>query len=162
MTETQYRQLMKEIIQEAVNSSKDGIGGPFGAAIVKGDEVICIATNRVLADNDPTAHAEVTAIREACKKLGTHDLSGCILLATGEPCPMCLSATIWANIDKVYYCNTSAAASDIGFRDDFIYEYITDYSQGDHDSSVLDVMQLFVHEGSKLYTDYSSNNRKMY
>lgn len=162
MNDKDLRNLMREVIKETAKSANEGIGGPFGAAVVKNGEVICIATNRVLADGDPTAHAEVTAIREACKKLGTHDLKGCMLLATGEPCPMCLSAIIWANIDKVYYCNSSAAASEIGFRDDFIYDYITDYSVGDHDSSVLDVMQVFVHEGAKLYADYSDNNRKMY
>jgi len=97
-------------------------GGPFGAIIVKDGKMIAEACNQVLKKHDPTAHAEVLAIRKACKKLKTHDLSGCVLYTSCEPCPMCLSASIWANIKEIYYGNTKKDADEIGFRDDFIYQ----------------------------------------
>lgn len=109
----------------AMNSSKNGIGGPFGACITKvvdGEEkVIAVATNSVLAECDPTAHAEVNAIRFAGQALGTHDLSGCTLYTTCYPCPMCMSAAIWANIDKIVYGCTQKDADEIGFRDENMY-----------------------------------------
>lgn len=97
-------------------------GGPFGAIIVKNGKIVAQAHNQVLKKKDPTAHAEILAIRKACKKLHTYDLTGCVLYTSCEPCPMCLSATIWANIKEVYYGNTRKDAAEIGFRDDFIYD----------------------------------------
>ena len=117
-------------IQKAIEESKINMennykkGGPFGAVIVKDGEIISSAHNTVIESNDPTAHAEVNAIRKACEKLKTHDLSGCILYTSAEPCPMCLSAIIWSNIKIVYYANTKKDADEIGFRDDMIYEYL--------------------------------------
>ena len=111
-------------IEEARKTMNQNIGGPFGAVIVKDNKVIAVASNTVLGSHDPTAHAEVNAIRKAGQVLGTHDLSGCVLYATGYPCPMCLSAIIWANIKEVYYGTDLKEAEDIGFRDDFIYNYI--------------------------------------
>ena len=99
-------------------------GGPFGTVIIKDGEIISSAHNTVVESKDPTAHAEVNAIREACEKLNTHDLSGCTLYTSAEPCPMCLSAIIWSNIKIVYYANTKKDADEIGFRDDMIYEYL--------------------------------------
>ncbi|MBQ4543688.1 MAG: nucleoside deaminase [Clostridia bacterium] len=99
-------------------------GGPFGAIVVKDGVVVGCGNNRVLSSNDPTAHAEVMAIRDACKTLGTYDLTGCELYTSCYPCPMCLSAIVWANIRTVYYGNTSADARDIGFRDEHIYDFI--------------------------------------
>lgn len=117
---------MKKAIKESeinlINKFKDG--GPFGAVIIKDGEIISSAHNTVLKSKDATAHAEVNAIREASRKLNTYDLSGCILYTSAQPCPMCLSAIIWANIKEVYYANTKEEADDIGFRDDMIYEYI--------------------------------------
>lgn len=117
---------MKKAIKESeinlINKFKDG--GPFGAVIIKDGEIISSAHNTVLKSKDATAHAEINAIREASRKLNTHDLSGCILYTSAQPCPMCLSAIIWANIKEVYYANTKEEADDIGFRDDMIYEYI--------------------------------------
>ena len=108
-----------------------GEGGPFGAVIVdKNGEIIAKGNNKVLKNNDPTAHADVTVIREACKKLGAYDLSGYILYTSCEPCPMCLSAIIWANIKEVYYACTKKDAADIGFRDDTIYEYLKGNNDG--------------------------------
>ena len=115
---------MKEAIKKADYTSNLNIGGPFGACIVKDGEIVCVTSNTVLFDNDPTAHAEMNAIRQAGKILGTYDLSGCELYATGYPCPMCLSAIMWANIDKVYYgCNTTDTEI-IGFRDKAFEESI--------------------------------------
>ena len=111
--------------REAKQGSKIGDGGPFGAVITdnKGN-IISVKHNTVLKDNDPTAHAEVNAIREACKILNTHDLSDCTIYSSCEPCPMCLSAIIWSNIKKVYYSSTRTDAENIGFRDEAIYEYL--------------------------------------
>lgn len=108
---------MKIAIDEARMGIRNGHGGPFGSAIVRNGEVIASGHNHVLANNDPTCHGEVDAIRKACQKLGTHDLSGCEIYTTGEPCPMCLCACMWANIDKVYYGCTIADNEMIGFRD---------------------------------------------
>jgi len=102
----------------------DENGGPFGAVIVKDGEIIAQGVNRVTTNIDPTAHAEVNAIREASKKLGTFDLSGCVIYSSCEPCPMCLGAIYWAHLDKLYYANTKQNAKDIGFDDSFIYEEI--------------------------------------
>ena len=106
----------------AIQEAKDGIsqnhGGPFGSVIVKDGEIIARGHNRVLAGNDPTCHGEVDAIRTACAKLGTFDLSGCTIYTTGEPCHMCLCACMWANIEKIYYGCTIGDNGRIGFRDD--------------------------------------------
>lgn len=113
---------MKLAIRLSEKNVLDRIGGPFGAVIVKDGKVIAKSANRVTATNDPTAHAEVAAIRIACKKLKTFDLTGCTVYTSCEPCPMCLSAAYWAKIDMIYYANTKQDAQDIGFSDKFIYE----------------------------------------
>ncbi len=112
-------------MREAIALSLDNIehdGGPFGAVIVKDGEIIARGANRVTASVDPTAHAEVNAIREAARVLGTFDLSGCEIYTSCEPCPMCLGAIYWARLDKVYYGNTQADAKAVGFDDSFIYD----------------------------------------
>lgn len=109
---------MHEAIKEAYIGIENGHGGPFGAVIVKNGKVIGKGHNRVLANNDPTAHGEIDAIRETCKNLHTYDLSGCTLYTTGEPCAMCLVAAMWANIEKVYYGATIEENAMIGFRDE--------------------------------------------
>ena len=117
-------------------------GGPFGAVIVKNNKIISKARNKVIKNNDPTAHAEINAIRLACKKLKTYDLSGCTLYTTAYPCPMCFSAIIWANIKDIYYGNTKEETDDIGFRDEHIYELIKSDFKGlnvnqlDHDMTI--------------------------
>ena len=120
---------MNKFMEIANENAKKGIenkeGGPFGAVIVdKEGNIIANGNNKVLKNNDPTAHAEIVAIREACKKLGTYDLSNYILYTSCEPCPMCLSAIIWANIKTVYYGCTKEDAGGIGFRDDTIYKFL--------------------------------------
>ena len=114
---------MRKAIEKKKKNVKNG-GGPFGAVIVRGDEIIATGVNRVTANNDPTAHAEVSAIRAACEKLGTFNLEGCEIYTSCEPCPMCLGAIYWAHLDKMYYGNTKHDAADIGFDDSFIYEEI--------------------------------------
>lgn len=120
---------MNEYMKKAKENAEKGItnneGGPFGAVIVDGNgNIIANGNNKVLKDKDPTAHAEIVAIREACNFLNTYDLSNCTLYTSCEPCPMCLSAIIWANIKNVYYACTKKDAASIGFRDDDIYEFI--------------------------------------
>lgn len=118
---TEYMQLADEQARiNLKNHFQDG--GPFGAVIVKDGKIIAKERNQVLKQKDPTAHAEIMAIRKASKKLKTHDLCGCILYTSCEPCPMCLAASIWANIKEIYYGNTKKDADEIGFRDDFIYQ----------------------------------------
>lgn len=115
----------ESFMREAIKLSLDNIdhdGGPFGAVIVKDGKIIARGANRVTASVDPTAHAEVNAIREAARVLGTFDLSGCEIYTSCEPCPMCLGAIYWAHLDKVYYGNTKADAKEIGFDDSFIYD----------------------------------------
>ena len=148
---------------QAEVTSKLGIGGPFGAAILDSEgNIITVDSNTVLRDNDPTAHAEINAIRSACKILGTHDLSGYTLYATGYPCPMCMSAIIWANIKKVIYACPVQDAEQIGFRDDFIYKFIkTDCLN----KAILDVEWAGPESRSMckmMYLNYELDNKEMY
>jgi tRNA(Arg) A34 adenosine deaminase TadA len=112
---------MRRAIELSKESVRNG-GGPFGAVIAKDGEIIAEGSNCVTLDCDPTAHAEVSTIRKACKKLGTFDLSGCEIFTSCEPCPMCLGAIYWAHLDKIYYANDRKDAAAIGFDDDFIYQ----------------------------------------
>lgn len=118
------KKFMEEAIRLAVENAKNGTGGPFGAVVVKDGKVIAACGNSVTPDNDPTAHAEVNAIREACRKLGTFQLEGCEVYASCEPCPMCLGAIYWARPAKVYYASTKEDAALAGFDDSFIYKEI--------------------------------------
>lgn len=113
---------MQEAIQRAVENVRSGRGGPFGAIVVKDGRVIATGTNLVTSANDPTAHAEVTAIREACRALGTFQLTGCEIYTSCEPCPMCLGAIYWARPDRVYFAATASDAAEAGFDDSFIYD----------------------------------------
>ena len=116
-------ELMQRAIELSIKSVRNG-GGPFGAVIAREGEIIAEGSNGVTIYNDPTAHAEVTAIRKACEKLGTFELKGCEIYTSCEPCPMCLGAIYWAHLDKIYYANDRKDAADIGFDDDFIYQEI--------------------------------------
>ena len=150
-----FMKLAKECAEKGVANNE---GGPFGAVIVDSqNNLVSTVNNRVIIDNDPTAHAEIMAIRKAGEKLGTHDLSGCILYATGYPCPMCLSAIIWANIKKVYYGTNLKDAEDIGFRDDFIYNYINN-----KDKDTLDLVELNHDECLELFNEYKEKNKEIY
>lgn len=151
---------MEKAIEESkvnmANNYKNG--GPFGAVIVKNGEIIVSAHNTVMESKDPTAHAEVNAIRKACQKLNTHDLSGCILYTSAEPCPMCLSAIIWANIKIVYFANTKKDADDIGFRDDMIYEYIKG-----NNKNVIEIHHIESEEALEVFRKFKNlDDKKMY
>ena len=113
-------EFMKRAIELSVESVKKG-GGPFGCIIVKNGEIVSEGSNKVTLTNDPTAHGEIVAIRNACKKINNFNLSGCELYSTCEPCPMCLSAIYWARIEKIYYANTREDAKKIDFDDSLIY-----------------------------------------
>lgn len=118
-----HEEIMKECIRVAEVGASLGSGGPFGAAVVKDGEIIAVEHNNVLRDHDPTAHAEITAIREAGSRLGTHDLSGCDLYTTCFPCPMCMCAIVWANIKNIYVGCSPADADNAGFRDRKMYDW---------------------------------------
>jgi tRNA(Arg) A34 adenosine deaminase TadA len=119
---TREEKFMLEAILLSQNGMTSNEGGPFGCVIVKGEEIVGRGNNKVICNNDPTAHAEVVAIRDACNNLGTFQLNGCELFTSCEPCPMCLGAIYWARPDIVYYANTRQDAADIGFDDSMIYE----------------------------------------
>lgn len=136
-------------------------GGPFGACVVKAGEIIGQGSNQVLKSNDPTAHAEIVAIREACAALGSYDLSGCELYASCYPCPMCLAAIIWSNIKTVYYGNTKEEAAEIGFRDDFIYDFIEKLASGATDKAVLDFRSLDHDETIQAFQDFLRKEDKV-
>jgi len=117
-----HKQYMQEAVTAALKGMQNNEGGPFGCVIVKDGKIIGKGNNKVTSTNDPTAHAEVTAIRDACKNLGSFQLEGCTIYTSCEPCPMCLGAIYWARPEKVYYGSTKTDAAHIGFDDDFIYE----------------------------------------
>ena len=113
---------MKEAIKIAIEGVQNNEGGPFGAIVVKDGKIIGRGNNKVTSTNDPTAHAEVIAIRDACKTIGSHQLEGCVIYTSCEPCPMCLGAIYWARPDKVFYACTKKDAAQINFDDAFIYK----------------------------------------
>ena len=156
---------MNEYMKVAKDLARDNIqtnaGGPFGACIVRNGEIIGKSSNKVLENNDPTAHAEINAIREACKNINSYDLSDCELYTSCYPCPMCLSAIIWANIKKVYYGNTKEDAEKIGFRDDFIYDYIEKLSKNIEENSVLELKCMDRDETIKEFEAFASKEDKI-
>lgn len=135
-------------------------GGPFGAVIIKDGFIVGVGNNRVIGNNDPTAHAEVMAIRNACQNLNTFDLTGCIIITNCYPCPMCLSAIIWANIKEVYYGNTKEDAAHIGFRDDLIYTYLESLNKGKPDEEILKLIELNRNETIKVFNEYDNKSNK--
>lgn len=132
----EYMKIAKDL---AADNLQTNAGGPFGACVVKNGKIIGKGSNNVLLKNDPTAHAEIMAIRDACQNLNSYDLSNCELYTSCYPCPMCLSAIIWSNIKMVYYGNTKEDADNIGFRDEFIYDYIGKLAKGLQDNHVLNL-----------------------
>jgi guanine deaminase len=122
MEKQEGESFMRIAIELSEKNVRQNIGGPFGAVIVKDGAIVAASGNRVLVENDPTAHAEISAIRIACQKLGTYDLSGCEIYTSCEPCPMCLGAIYWARIAKIFYANTKMDAAAIGFDDHLIYK----------------------------------------
>lgn len=148
---------MKMAIKEAEKGIGCGHGGPFGCVIVKDGKVIAKGHNEVLKKKDPTCHGEMMAIHKACKKLGTHDLIGCEVYTTGEPCPMCLAAILWANIDKVYYGCNIFDTERIGFRDNKFYQF-----QNDEEAKKTFVVELDREACLKLYDKYQNIEDKQH
>ena len=158
---------MNEYMDVAIDLSDDNFdknyGGPFGACVVKDGKIIGKGINRVIKNCDPTAHAEIVAIRNACKAINSHDLTGCTLYTSCYPCPMCLSAIIWANITDVYYGNTKEDAADIGFRDDKIYVYLEHLSKNMIDPTLL-LTPIDREETMKAFNEFKNKteNKTMY
>jgi len=150
----------KQFMREAIALSKQSIangGGPFGAVIVKDGKIIAKASNSVTNDNDPTAHAEVNAIRLATKKLNTFDLSGCSIYSSCEPCPMCLGAIYWARLDALYFANTRDDAKAIGFDDSFIYDELNKPFEQRH----IPTKQILRDEAFEAFKLWENNDNKI-
>ncbi|OPZ76162.1 MAG: Guanine deaminase [Alphaproteobacteria bacterium ADurb.Bin438] len=151
-----HEYFMGEAIKLSKKNVTSGHGGPFGAVIVRNGEIIGKSQNKVLKNNDPTAHGEVSAIRDACKKLKTYDLSGSVIYTSCEPCPMCLMSLMWANVETIYFAATRADAGNIGFRDDAMYNLLkSDVNSGIHmenmNKKAVKVMQLWKEKMDKMY-----------
>ena len=147
-------------MQKAIELSIKNInnnGGPFGCVIVKNNKIISEGVNGVTQNNDPTAHAEIVAIRNACTKLNTFDLSGCEMYTSCEPCPMCLSAIYWSHIDKIYYANTRIDAAKIGFDDKFIYDELNI----DLKKRLIPLEQINQKEAIKAFNDWELKTDKI-
>lgn len=149
-------ELMLRAIELAERNASSVTGGPFGAVVVKDGKVIAEASNTVTVDNDPTAHAEVNAIRKACAALGTFDLSGCELYTSCEPCPMCLAACYWAHIDKVYYAADREDAAAAGFDDSDIYREVALPVDGRR----IPFVRILDKEGLRPFSLWASNDKK--
>jgi len=153
-------EIMKLAFEEARKTMNEDKGGPFGAAVIdKEGNILSVASNSVLEDHNPTAHGEVNAIIKACKKIGSHDLRNCVLYTTAYPCPMCLGAIIWANIQKVYYGCEAKDVAEIGFRDDFIYQFIQDNMKN---KEILDLEQMDREECLNLIEEYKNKEKTLY
>ena len=153
----EQKKFMREAIRLSVENVKNGKGGPFGTVIVKNGNIIASGVNRVTQSNDPTAHAEIVAIRSACETLGTFQLVGCEIYCSCEPCPMCLGAIYWARPDRIYFANTREDAADINFDDNFIYnELDVSISQ-----RKLPTTQLLRDEAQMAFTQWRESTAKI-
>jgi len=157
--EDQKQQFMQAAIDQARKGMEAGEGGPFGAIVVKDGVIVGRGNNKVTSSNDPTAHAEVTAIRDACKNLNSFQLDGCVLYSSCEPCPMCLGAIYWARPDKLYFACSREDAAEIGFDDDFIYKEIP---LPIHERKI-DTVQIMQQEGLSVFKAWTDKeDREMY
>jgi guanine deaminase len=157
MNTEQQEAFMREAIQLSLSNIQTCKGGPFGAVIVKDGRIIARGANNVTSSNDPTAHAEVVAIRQACEKLQTFQLTGCEIYASCEPCPMCLGAIYWARLDKLYYANTKYDAAAINFDDKFIYEEL----EKPLEHRTLFTQQLLREEALEAFKNWSQQDQKI-
>jgi guanine deaminase len=155
--QNKHQEFMRIAIEYSERNVLESLGGPFGAVVVKDGEIIAASGNKVTSTNDPTAHAEVSAIRLACEKLNTFDLKGCVIYTSCEPCPMCLSAIYWARIDQVYYANTKVDAAEIGFDDKFIYDEL-DKAMEDR---ALPIVQMMRDEGLEAFKLWNQSAMKV-
>lgn len=147
---------MEAALQEAYEGIEKNHGGPFGAVVVKDGRIVGRGHNRVLYKKDPTCHGEMEAIRDACKNLGTHDLTGCQLYTTAEPCPMCLGGILWSNIQEVYFGCDRIDTDRIGFRDDVFYEYL------DGKNDILSIRQIDHEKCLSLFEHYEGKKAQRY
>lgn len=157
MDTIKQREFMQEAIRLSIENVTSGNGGPFGAVIVKDGKIIARGSNSVTSTNDPTAHAEVVAIRNACKELGSFQLEGCEIYTSCEPCPMCLGAIYWARPDKMYFANTKEDAAVIQFDDKFIYEEL----EISYPNRKLETVQLMREEALEAFKIWSENTNKI-
>lgn len=149
---------MQEAIRLSFETMRNNTGGPFGAVIVKDGKIIARGFNKVVSSNDPTAHAEVVAIREACNALNDFQLDGCEIYTSCEPCPMCMAAIYWARPDKVYYANSKTDAAEIGFDDDFIYQEISlPYTE-----RKIPILRMMENEALEAFKEWSNKNDKVH
>ena len=147
---------MEAALQEAYEGIEKNHGGPFGAVVVKNGKLEGRGHNRVLYKKDPTCHGEMEAIRDACKNLGTHDLTGCQLYTTAEPCPMCPGGILWSNIQEVYFGCDRIDTDRIGFRDDVFYEYL------DGKNDILSIRQIDHEKCLSLFEHYEAKKAQRY
>ena len=152
----EQEKFMREAIRLSLENVTSGNGGPFGAVIVKNGKIIATGTNEVTDSNDPSAHAEIVAIRNACKSLNSFKLDNCEIYCSCEPCPMCLGAIYWARLAKIYYANTKSDATVINFDDEFIYKEI----ELPLDQRKLPTVQLLRTEAKIAFVEWSNNNEK--
>jgi len=150
-------EFMNRAIELSIESVNKKGGGPFGSVIVKDNKIIAEGSNKVTSTNDPTAHGEIVAIREACKKINNFSLKGCELYSTCEPCPMCLSAIYWARIDKIYYANTRKDAQKIDFDDSLIYSEF----QKNIDKRKIPMIQMMRNEALKAFELWDKKTDKV-
>lgn len=148
---------MEKAIDLSLENMRANKGGPFGAIVVKDGKIVGTGANHVTSENDPTAHAEVVAIRDACKNLGSFQLDGCVVYTSCEPCPMCLGAIYWARPDAVYYANTRVDAANIGFDDEFIYEEL----KKDLEIRVLPIEQIGRENAIKVFEEWQQKEDKI-
>ena len=151
------KKYMEEAIKMAQNGIRNNEGGPFGAVVVKNGEIIGRGNNRVTSTNDPSAHAEVVAIRDACNRLGNFQLEGCEIYTSCEPCPMCLGAIYWARPDKVYFGCTKNDAAEINFDDDFIYKEL----ELPLDERKIEFTQIMEEDARAVFKEWENKNDKI-
>jgi guanine deaminase len=150
-------EFMAEAIRLSIETMRNNTGGPFGAVVVKDGKILSRGFNKVIATNDPTAHAEVVAIREACKSLNSFQLDGCEIYTSCEPCPMCLAAIYWARPAKVYFANTKEDAERIGFDDELIYHEV----QKNSTERIIPMEQLMHDEALKAFEEWDKKEDKV-
>ena len=148
---------MREAIKLSFETMRNNTGGPFGAVVVKDGKIIARGFNRVISTNDPTAHAEVVAIREACKALNDFQLTGCEIYTSCEPCPMCMAAIYWARPEKVFYANSKVDAANIGFDDDFIYKEL----ELTYDKRQIPLTRMLENEAIGAFKEWSEKTDKI-
>ncbi len=156
MSSLEHVHLLTQAVELSADCLKSLKGGPFGALIVKNGEIIATGVNEVLGNNDPTAHAEVQAIRAASSKLNNFDLAGCVIYSSCEPCPMCLAAIYWARIDAIYFANSRADAASIGFDDDFLYHEL----QKPIESRKIPTYKVEIPQAMAIFKSWSNSEQK--